>query len=204
MTINVTRFYRNPETWNALARPHLEALWRARAGQLRLWSAGCASGEEPYTLAVLLAETARRAGTPTAVAAARIDATDVDAHSLARTEAATYADAAFADMPPDLVRRYFTPGQPRRPIPAVRQLVHVRHHDLLRERPPHPPYDVIVCRNVVIYFDRPTQERLFMRFADALAPEGWLVLGKVETLFGPARERFVLEDPRERLYRRRD
>ena len=62
LTINVTKFYRNPETWNALATPYLADLWRARRGQLRVWSAGCASGEEPYTLAVLLAETARGAG----------------------------------------------------------------------------------------------------------------------------------------------
>ena len=72
----------------------------------------------------------------------------------------------------------------------------------MREKPPRPPYDLIVCRNVVIYFDRASQERLFLQFADALAPEGRLVLGKVETLFGPARERLALEDPRERIYRR--
>jgi chemotaxis methyl-accepting protein methylase len=61
---------------------------------------------------------------------------------------------------------------------------------------------LVVCRNVVIYFDRPMQERLFTLFADALQPGGVLVLGKVETLFGPARERLVLEEPRERIYRR--
>jgi len=73
---------------------------------------------------------------------------------------------------------------------------------MLRERAPHAPYDLIVCRNVVIYFDRPTQERLFTLFTDALVADGILVLGKVETLFGPARDRLKLEDPRERIYRR--
>jgi chemotaxis methyl-accepting protein methylase len=201
LTINVTKCYRNPETWNAL-RPHLTALWRARHGQLRVWSAGCASGEEPYTLAVLVAETARVAREEALLPRAAIDATDVDRISLERTAHPEYPDTAFQEMPADLVRRYFTPVAPRRPVAAVRALVQVRRHDLLRERPPRPPYDLIVCRNVVIYFDRPSQERLFLQFAEALAPEGRLVLGKVETLFGPARERLVLEDPRERIYRR--
>ena len=75
-------------------------------------------------------------------------------------------------------------------------------HDLTRDPPPQPPYNLIVCRNVVIYFDRATQERLFQVFFDALVPGGYLLLGKVETLFGPARGKFQLEEPRERLFRR--
>ena len=86
-------------------------------------------------------------------------------------------------------------------VPEVRARVRFHRHDLLREPPPAPPYDLILCRNVVIYFDRPTQERLFQGFADALAPGGVLVLGKVEPLFGPARARFRLDDARERIYR---
>jgi chemotaxis protein methyltransferase CheR len=70
------------------------------------------------------------------------------------------------------------------------------------EAPPRRGYHLILCRNVLIYFDRPMQERLFNAFADALAPGGFLVLGKVETLFGTARERLTLLDPRERVYRR--
>ena len=105
-------------------------------------------------------------------------------------------------MPADLARRYFTAEPPRRPLPLLQRLVRVRRHDLTREPPPEPPYDLIVCRNVVIYFDRPMQERLFTAFADALVPGGVLLLGKVETLFGPARERLTLADPRERIYRR--
>ena len=72
----------------------------------------------------------------------------------------------------------------------------------LRATAPRQNYHLILCRNVVIYFGRPTQERVFATFADALAPGGFLVLGKVETLFGPARERLTLLDPRERVYRR--
>lgn len=188
LTINVTKFFRNPETWDAL-RPLLERLGATGAHRhLRVWSAGCASGEEPYTIAVLLLE-ARAPGS--------IDATDIDRLSLERTRQAKYPDTAFSEMPAHLRRRYFRDGEP---VPAVRDLVQVQAHDLTRDPPPQPPYHLIVCRNVVIYFERQAQERLFRVFVDALAPGGVLLLGKVETLFGPARDRLTLVDPRERIY----
>jgi chemotaxis methyl-accepting protein methylase len=186
LTINVTKFFRNPETWTAL-RPHLDKLAQQRSS-LRVWSAGCSSGEEPYTIAVVMAEI----GAP-----GFVDATDVDRLSLERTRQAHYPDAAFSEMPVALKRRYFEDG---RPVPAVRDLINVRAHDLTRDAPPRPPYDLIVCRNVVIYFERQAQERLFHVFVNALAPGGVLLLGKVETLFGPARDKLTLQDPRERIY----
>jgi chemotaxis protein methyltransferase CheR len=190
ITINVTKFFRNPETWNAL-RPYLTALGKTRS-ELKIWSAGCASGEEPYTIAVVLLETLGEGR-------GSIDATDVDRLSLERTRQATYPDQAFTELPVDVRRRYFRDG---RPIQSVRDLVRVQAHDLMRERPPRPPYDLIVCRNVVIYFERSAQERLFQTFVSTLAPGGLLLLGKVETLFGPARAQLTLEDPRERIYRK--
>ena len=219
LTINVTKFYRNAETWDALAATHLPALWQAAAGRVRAWSAGCASGEEPYTVAVVLAEAARAAGGAGSAAAgaplagARVDATDVDRASLEKTRAAAWPESAFTEMPPALVRRYFGDAAPgpapsassrplRRAIPELQRLIRVLQHDLVRDAPPDPPYHLIVCRNVVIYFDRSTQERLFARFTDALQPGGLLLLGKVETLLGAARERLELLDPRERIYRR--
>jgi chemotaxis protein methyltransferase CheR len=202
LTINVTKFYRNPETWTALMRPYLADLWRARDGRVRAWSAGCASGEEPYTLAVLLAETARLAGGGAGLAGVRVDATDIDRVSLERCADPAYPDSAFTEMPAELVRRYFSTEAPRRPNAAIRAVVQVSTLDLTRQKPPHPPYDLLTCRNVVIYFDRATQERLFDQFAQALSPGGLLVLGKVETLLGPARQRLELLDPRERIYRR--
>jgi chemotaxis methyl-accepting protein methylase len=200
LTINVTKCYRNPETWDLLTRVYLRPLWRARGGRLRVWSAGCASGEEPYTLAVVLAETARAEGPEADLTRCRIDATDVDRASLERTRAAEFAESSFSETPADLVRRYFLPGPPARPLPELQQLVHVVRHDLTREPAPHAPYDLIVCRNVVIYFDRVTQDRLFDTFVRALRPGGLLVLGKVETLFGAAREALTLENARERIY----
>ena len=195
LTINVTKFYRNAETWRALV-PYVTTLWRARHGRFKVWSAGCASGEEPYTIAVLLAEIAGAEPLEHAF----VDATDVDRLSLERTRQASYPESAFTEMPVELKRRYFTADVPRQPVAPVRALVRILAHDLMREPPPHAPYDLVVCRNVVIYFERQAQERLFQVFVDALAPGGILLLGKVETLFGPARERLTLVDPRERIY----
>jgi len=201
LTINVTKFYRNRETWDALAKQYLPELWAARRGAVRCWSAGCASGEEPYTLAILLLECARQHGERGELQAT-VDATDLDRGSLERAAAGRYRVPAFEEMPAALAARYCTSGDVREVAPVVRALVRFRQHDLLSERPPHAPYDLILCRNVVIYFDRPTQDRLFARFADALVPGGILVLGKVETLLGAARTRLRLDDTRERIYRR--
>ena len=191
LTINVTKFFRNAETWDAL-RPYLRRLGETH-GSLRIWSAGCASGEEPYTIAVLALD----ALGDRAAQRVRIDATDIDRLSLERTRQAQYPAVAFSEMPVPLRRRYFRADQP---LPIVRDLVEVRAHDLMREGPPHPPYNLIVCRNVVIYFERQAQERLFRVFVDGLVPGGVLLLGKVETLFGPARDWLKLVDPRERIY----
>jgi chemotaxis protein methyltransferase CheR len=204
LTINVTKFFRNTETWSALS-PYLDERWRTREGGLRVWSAGCASGEEPHTIAIVMAETARRTDTLGWLPRAHVLATDVDRESLERAQAARYSASAFSEMPMELQRRYLEPAAEdgtRAPLAAVRRLVTVRRHDLTLGPPPEGPFDLVVCRNVVIYFDRPTQERLFQLFAAALRPEGLLVLGKVETLLGPARDQLRLEDPRERIYRR--
>ena len=204
LTVNVTKFYRNADTWDALLEGYLPELWRRHHGALRAWSAGCASGEEPYTIALVLAETARRIGLPpgVSIAGCRVDATDVDRLSLERTRAAEFPETSFTEMPPPLARRYFSDEASRRPVDELRRIVHVGRQDLTRDPPPAAPYHLIVCRNVVIYFDRPTQERLFDAFTSALVPGGILVLGKVETLFGPAKDRLVLENPRQRIYRR--
>jgi chemotaxis methyl-accepting protein methylase len=204
LTINVTKFFRNAETWTTLA-PYLDELWVARQGAVLAWSAGCASGEEPYTMAVALAEAGRRTRHEAWLPRARVMATDIDRVSLERAVAARFAPAAFSEMPEDLLARWIEPPAPdgtRAPVAAIRERVVVQRLDLTHEPAPAEAFDLIVCRNVVIYFDRPTQERLFQTFADALRPAGLLVLGKVETLLGPARDRLQLESARERLYRR--
>jgi chemotaxis protein methyltransferase CheR len=204
LTINVTKFFRNAETWTTLA-PHLAEQWVARQGIVLAWSAGCASGEEPYTMAVALAEAARRTHHEAWLPRARVIATDIDRVSLERAAEARYPPQAFSEMPAELLARWIEPPAPdgtRTPVAAIRERVTVQRLDLTHESPPAEGFDLIVCRNVVIYFDRPTQEALFQTFADALRPAGLLVLGKVETLLGPARERLRLESARERVYRK--
>lgn len=203
LTINVTRFYRNAETWNLVRTQLLPELTARAEGELRAWSAGCSSGEEAYTLAMLLAERFDRDERPDLLQRAAVDATDVDRISLERARAARYRADGLTETPAELVRAYLEPEGPEyRVTERVRRRVFVRRLDLSREPPPRTDYHLIFCRNVVIYFDRPMQERLFQCFASALVPGGYLILGKVETLFGPARDRLTLVDPRERVYRR--
>jgi chemotaxis methyl-accepting protein methylase len=203
LTINVTRFYRNAETWYLMRRLVIPLLFNRAKVEVRVWSAGCASGEEPYTLAVLAADYLDQMGRGGELTRLTIDATDIDRTSLERAREAVYRREGLSEMPSDLVRTYFDDlGETRRVTDRVRRRVQVRPFDLSGAPPYRTDYDLILCRNVVIYFDRPMQERVFQTFTDALVPGGFLVLGKVETLFGAARDRLILVDPRERVYRR--
>lgn len=197
LTINVTKFFRNPELWARLRELVIPELWKISQRPITIWSAGCASGEEPYTLAMLFAA----ARGP--LDRIRIDATDIDRVSLERAAAGVYPQSAFSETPDEIAETYTVPlaGQ-RQVIASLRAIVSVNRLDLTRESPKNSPYDMIVCRNVLIYFDRAMQERLFAIFADSLRPGGFLVLGKVETIMGPTKERLEMVDPRERIYRR--
>jgi chemotaxis protein methyltransferase CheR len=203
ITINVTRFYRNAETWNLLRETVLREICAGGQPEVRAWSAGCSSGEEPYTLAMLIAECLETQGRTERLGLVTIDATDIDRESLALAQAARYSADALVEVPAGLAQRYFeSDGDFCRVAEEVRRRVVLRAADLVNDPPPRRNYHLILCRNVVIYFGRTAQERVFTAFADALAPGGFLVLGKVETLLGPARERLTLLDPRERVYRR--
>ena len=203
ITINVTRFYRNTETWDQVRSNVVPQICADSRGQIRAWSAGCSSGEEPYTLAVLIAEHLDVEGRPDQLGLVTIDATDIDRQCLERARAARYKSEALTDVPAHLVQHYFeAAGDEYQVAERVRDRVSVLSSDLSTDAPPGRNYQLILCRNVVIYFSRDTQERVFKQFAEALAPGGFLVLGKVETFFGPARERLTLVNPRERIYRR--
>lgn len=199
LTINVTKFFRNPETFAAIDREIVPVLFARAEPQLRIWSAGCASGEEAYSLAILM----HRHAIASARRFERVEVlgTDVDRASLDAAEHAMYLEPTLSDTPPDIRQLYFSMQAPRRIHADVRARVQFRRHDLLREPFPEPQH-LICCRNVIIYFDRATQETLFERFADVILPGGFLVLGRVETLFGPARAKFAPVDGRERLFRR--
>ena len=202
LTINVTKLFRNWETYEAIARRVVPALLAEPAPALRVWSAGCSSGEEPYSLAILFHRAAAGAGALDQLPRLRILGTDIDGESLAAAERATFDEAAFADTPAELRRAYFTDRPPFTLRADVRALVSFERRDLLRDPPPPGPHHLVACRNVLIYFDRATQEQLFERFHAALAPRGFLVLGKVETVLGRARSLFTAEDARQRIFRR--
>lgn len=198
LTINVTKLFRNADTYAAIAHDVLPALWQLPPRELTVWSAGCASGEEPYSLAILF----HRHGELHGPRRVRIIGTDIDRGSLDAAARGEYQEGAFVEIPPDLRTRYFEGDPPRRVGAETRELVEFRRRDLLREGPPASDMHLVVCRNVLIYFDRDSQERLFRAFHEALAPGGFLVLGKVETLLGPTRQLFQAVNPRERIFRK--
>ena len=202
LTINVTKLFRNWETFSAIADDVIPDLWPANGEHIRCWSAGCASGEEPYSLAILMHREALKRKDEKALARIMILGTDIDRLSLKAAERGTFGEDAFADTPPAIRRRYFAPKPPHSLDPSVKALVSFERRDLLHEPTPSGGLDLITCRNVIIYFDRASQELLFQRFYDALVPGGFLVLGKVETLLGPTRNLFVPVNPRERIFRK--
>lgn len=202
LTINVTKLFRNAEAYESLARNVIPGLWQADAPELRVWSAGCASGEEPYSLATLLVAHAAAVGQSERIDRVSVLGTDIDRESLRAAEIGRYPESAFADTPPALRDRYFSADFPAQVVPEVRARVRFQKHDMLDQAPPSESFHLIACRNVLIYFDRESQERLFGLFRDHLVPGGVLFLGKVETLLGDSRRGFVAVDARERIFRR--
>ena len=201
LTINVTEFFRNPSLFELLeARilPELLQTVRAEKRPLHVWSAGCASGDELHSIAILLA----RMGVPRD--GARLLGTDVDAEAIAAARAGLADPSRLRALDPRQRAGYLEPTADGRGFRVrVDRLPRIRFqvHDLLSD-PPRSRVDLILCRNVLIYFELELQERLLARIADALRPGGVLVLGRVERLTGPARERFEAVDLRERVYRK--
>ncbi len=202
LTINVSKLFRDRDVYAALAKDVVPAVWAMPDAALRVWSAGCASGEEAYSLAALFHRHATARGEADRLARLRVIASDIDRGSLERAQRGAYPERAFTDAPDALRRRYFSPDDPSIVSADLRTLVTFERRDLLRAAPPRCPLQLIACRNVVIYFDAPAQQALFARFHEALQPGGFLVLGKVETLLGAARRLFEAVDHRHRIFRR--
>lgn len=203
LTINVTRLYRDAAVWDALAERVLPELVRTAGPSFTAWSAGCASGEETYTLAALLHREADRSGALDRLPTASVIGTDIDAGSLRAAAQGSYSAEALQELPATLRTRYFTETAPHRAADALRALVRFERRDLLLEPPPTRGAQLITCRNVLIYMERDAQEPLLQRLHDALAPGGVLVLGRVESLFGALRALFEPVDQRLRIFRRR-
>jgi chemotaxis protein methyltransferase CheR len=177
LTTNKTSFFRESVHFDLLQ----EVLENRTPGspEMTIWSAGCSSGEEPYSIAMVLAEHAAdgRRG--------RILGTDLSERVLERARRGVYGEDQVADVPVGLRDRYLAAGpEPgtRQVVPALRRMVRFGRLNLMDSWPMKGPFDVIFCRNVMIYFDPPTRERLVNRLAGLLAPGGHLFVGHSESL----------------------
>jgi chemotaxis protein methyltransferase CheR len=187
VTTNKTDFFREPAHFTYLTEQILTARLRNGApnGPFVAWSAACSTGEEPYTLAIVLSEFAAEHGLDW-----RLVATDISTNVLARAQRAVYAESAIAGLPAPLRRKYFLRSRQRdrslvRVKPFLRQTVGFGRLNLLDRHYEVPRHlDVVFCRNVFIYFDRATQRQVLLRFLECLRPDGYIFLGHSETING--------------------
>lgn len=193
ITINVSEFWRNPPRWETLERVFLpEMLSRSR--RIRCWSAACSTGEEPYTLAMILAELG-------ALPEARIDGTDIDEGALHKAKLAVYQERSVRDVPDKYRRKYLRRENDHYIVcDEIRRSVSFRKHNLL-EDPFDSGFDLIICRNVLIYFTEEAKHLLYQKFARALKPGGILFVGGTEQIFSPGQ--YGLESAETFFYRKK-
>jgi len=199
LTINVTKFYRNVETYLTVLDKVLPIILdESRTRPVQIWSAGCSSGEEPYSLAIMWREFSEARGM---IKDCSIYATDIDIQILEKARQGIYGRSSMDEIPQKLVGKYFDVRNEKYHISQqVKDMVQFQKLDLFSPYP-FSGVDLIFCRNVLIYFSRQTQEDIFYKFAGALRPNGFLVLGKVENMFGQMKDTFVSFDIKERIYR---
>ena len=197
LTTNVTRFFREPHHFEHLKThvlPPLVATARA-GGAVRIWSAACSSGEEPYSIALSVLSVLPEAASLNV----RVLATDIDPDVLQKGRAAVYGEAAMAPVPAELRKRWFSQqgdgagGKAWRAGEELRKLVAFRNLNLIGPWPMRGPFHAIFCRNALIYFKEETQVEIWRRFAPLLTPAGRLYIGHSERLFGEAASLFVNE-----------
>jgi len=179
--INVTGFFRDPETWSLLQREVMPELLADidREREIRVWSAGCASGEEAYSLAMAFSEAL---GTEECAKRVKIYGTDVDHEALHDARIGLYPATALEALPAELRDKYFEPSGTQFSFrPDLRRRVIFGRHDITRDAP-ISRLDLLVCRNALMYFNVETQSQVIDRFHFALREGGYLFLGKVEML----------------------
>jgi len=204
LTINVSEFFRDASVWSALRHSILPAMMKDKLAsgrkEIRVWSAGCADGEEAYSHAILILETLAYLSRSFKI---EVLGTDIDTPSLNRAKKGVYPPSRLRLVDKSILQRYFIPsaGGTFTISQPVKDLVTFKHHDLFTP-PQSADFDLISCRNVIIYFSRELQQALFQNFCNALVPGGYLILGKVETLFGEAACRFTGENLPERIYKK--
>jgi len=185
VTTNKTDFFREPAHFEYLSRNVLPHFARTRKN-IFLWSAGCSSGEEPYTLAMVLNDFANvNRGFNFLILA-----TDISTRVLDKAKFAVYDEERIDPVPPEMRKKYLLISKDRtkklyRVVPSLREQIRFRRLNFMdNDFGFREPMDVIFCRNVIIYFDKPTQERLLNKFCQYLSPDGYIFMGHSETLFG--------------------
>lgn len=199
VTINVSKFYRNRDLWRVMERDVVPRLFDLRDRPVRIWSAGCAAGEEPFTIAMALMDHAIKTGRERELTRFDVRGTDIDQGSLAHARIGRYGEFAFGDIEIDARKQWFIGPEFSEVRPDIRKMVTFGETDLIKDKFTGGQH-LIMCRNVIIYFERVIQEQLFVKFHEALAPGGYLVLGKVETIFGRASGLFKSVAQRERVF----
>lgn len=211
ITINVSRFFRDTLTFELIADQILPALAREKKNKgdmsLRIWSAGCAQGEEPYSMAILIHELQSKEGWPEHV---HFFATDIDAKALEAAGKAEYTSESLKNVKFRLLSKYFSQhGELFALNPEIRELVAFSRYDLLDRAHGVPPdsvfgdFDLVLCRNVLIYFNLQYQARIFARLHRALNPNGFLVLGMAEAAPENFQNHFQRVFPFSSIYGRR-
>lgn len=201
LTINVTEFFRDPSTFEVIRKEVLPRIIESKIENgrrcVRIWSSGCSDGKEPYSLAILLLETL---GDKIPRRNPIIYASDIDDEMLRKAEKGEYLMEEMKGIRKGYLQKYFQrTSDGYRVIDKLRGLIKFEHRDLISDRK-HSSLDLILCRNVVIYFAKDVKKRLYMDFYNSLNEGGFLVLGKTETLFGEARDKFMLFNNIERIY----
>ncbi|MGE5291071.1 MAG: CheR family methyltransferase [Micromonosporaceae bacterium] len=200
LLINVTGFFRDPPAWEALRDEILPELLAAKGATrpIRIWSAGCATGEEAYTLAIIFAEAL---GTEGFLNRVKIYATDLDEEALQQARTGTYTDRQIADVPEELRDRYFEPAGTRHSFRRdLRRQVIFGRNDLTRDAP-ISRVDLLVARNTLMYFTADTQSTVIRKFHFALSVPGYLFLGKAEMLLNHGGQ-FEPVDLRKRVFKK--
>ncbi|MDW7651009.1 MAG: protein-glutamate O-methyltransferase CheR [Bacillota bacterium] len=192
LTINTSQFFRDPAIYRALETVVLPERLQQRE-PVKIWSAGCSIGAEPYSMAILMMELAPAGNW-------QIQATDFDSNILAKAKEGKYADNILSNMPEKFRKRYFTERDGYLFLDEqVKSLVRFRRHNLLTDRF-ETACDVILCRNVFIYFTVETQDALIQRFVQGLKTDGWFIIGCSEMIPNPAR--FGLQKIQPAIYRK--
>ncbi len=200
LTINVTKFWRDPEVFDLIKREIIPEI-RRRKQKIRIWSAGCATGEEPYTLALMVHE-ARILYPDVQVT---IFASDIDKEALKKAEAGLYQRKALENLSESQVRRHFDEQQDGtfRVKPHLRDFIKFSWHDLMSGTAVTQHLDIILCRNVTIYFTEKQKDELARIFAPALSQGGYYVMGKTEYMGRDVEQFYDPYNPIQKIYRKK-